>query len=950
MRSFTRRFCTFVSVSLLAFGFSSSILLAAISGVVFHDYNNNGQRDAGGVSSATDRGVGGLTVSAYSPSGACGVSATTSSASVTLGQYTLDTTGCPASPALLRIEITGLPTGYVAGKQSLASRGATLAATSAASSVQFVADGAANVETAIHIPAEYCQNNPNYALPLQVFGNPTAPANTSLSTLGKLPYSGSGSDPLPTGDPAPITPDNLARSGQTGTLYGLAYDRLTDRLFGAAYMKRHAGLGSGGTGAIYSVSDASTGTPGTPAIYVDLNAVFGAGTAGANTTRGDYEGTLPGGDETWDEVGKRAFGDIEVSEDGQTLYAINLNDRQLYRIPTSGTLDNTTVLRTPIPVAACANSGDSRPFALAVRGTTVYVGGVCSAQSTSNRTDLSAWIYSFDGSAFSASPLIQFALNYPRANADAGTPSDLTGNGIWQAWTSAEASPQDGQQWPEPMLTDITFDRGDMILGLRDRHGDQTGTGNATIRGITSGELLRACTNGSGGWDLESNGTCGSITGAVGAPGVDPAGNQARGPGSTSTGGEYYPLDHFDTGGFIFDSRFNGLHDETSQGALLQVPGFDTVGLTAMDPFRQNSGGMRWYSNSQPTNTALARGLQLFFTADPPGPFFAFSKANGLGDLQALCAPAPIEVGNYVWLDSDRDGLMDPDENPIANVRIELYSATGSLLGVAITNTQGEYYFEFDRGTDSNTNDNLVSQATNPFSGNYFLAIANSNFNVGGALENRSITSGFSSSSTLRDSNGIVGAVPVAGTLTHATLTLGGAGNNDHSIDFGFGPIQFDFGDLPDTGAGTGTGNYETLLANNGARHTIDPRLHMGTNIDAETDGQPGAPATGDDTTGTPDDEDGVTSSLSFTRGSSASVTLLATNTIPATDATLCGFIDFNNDGDFDDTNETTSPGATVTTGTTNGSIHPKLRCCSSRNCEQQPCSLSHHHRITYLL
>ena len=30
-----------------------------------------------------------------------------------------------------------------------------------------------------------------------------------------------------------------------------------------------------------------------------------------------------------------------------------------------------------------------------------------------------------------------------------------------------------------------------------------------------------------------------------------------------------------------------------------------------------------------------------------------------------------------------------------------------------------------------------------------------------------------------------------------------------------------DFGDLPDTGPGTGSGNYETTLVNNGPRHTI---------------------------------------------------------------------------------------------------------------------------------
>jgi hypothetical protein len=130
----------------------------------------------------------------------------------------------------------------------------------------------------------------------------------------------------------------------------------------------------------------------------------------------------------------------------------------------------------------------------------------------------------------------------------------------------------------------------------------------------------------------------------------------------------------------------------------------------------------------------------------------------------------------------------------------------------------------------------------------------------------------------------------------------------DYAVTIATAPTTLDFGDLPDTGAGTGTGNYETSLANNGPRHTIVPGLHFGTNIDAEANGQPGTPATGDDSTGTPDDEDGVTSALSFTRGSPASVTMTATNTT-ADSATICGYIDFNADGDFNDASESITTG-----------------------------------------
>lgn len=71
-----------------------------------------------------------------------------------------------------------------------------------------------------------------------------------------------------------------------------------------------------------------------------------------------------------------------------------------------------------------------------------------------------------------------------------------------------------------------------------------------------------------------------------------------------------------------------------------------------------------------------------------------------------------------------------------------------------------------------------------------------------------------------------------------------------------------DFGDAPDFGPGNGTGDYNTLLADNGARHVITsggPWLGF-VAPDGEMDGQPTLPADGDDFNPLPgpDDEDGV--------------------------------------------------------------------------------------------
>ncbi|MBN1558615.1 hypothetical protein JW998_00080, partial [candidate division KSB1 bacterium] len=113
---------------------------------------------------------------------------------------------------------------------------------------------------------------------------------------------------------------------------------------------------------------------------------------------------------------------------------------------------------------------------------------------------------------------------------------------------------------------------------------------------------------------------------------------------------------------------------------------------------------------------------------------------------------------------------------------------------------------------------------------------------------------------------------------------------------------ELDFGDAPDTGAGTASGNYNTLFADNGPRHIIVPNLRLGDDVDAETDGYQSTNANGDDTHNR-DDEDGVLTSLVFARGETAAVDISVYNTTGQT-ATLVGYMDLNGDGDFLDANE----------------------------------------------
>jgi hypothetical protein len=102
---------------------------------------------------------------------------------------------------------------------------------------------------------------------------------------------------------------------------------------------------------------------------------------------------------------------------------------------------------------------------------------------------------------------------------------------------------------------------------------------------------------------------------------------------------------------------------------------------------------------------------------------------------------------------------------------------------------------------------------------------------------------------------------------------------------------QYDYGDAPDL--------YGTLHANGGAYHDINPNLHLGASIDAESDGQPDLHALGDDNNG--DDEDGLTNISSLVPGQPATATIqIINNDAVSLDITVAGWLDFGGDGKWD--------------------------------------------------
>ena len=120
---------------------------------------------------------------------------------------------------------------------------------------------------------------------------------------------------------------------------------------------------------------------------------------------------------------------------------------------------------------------------------------------------------------------------------------------------------------------------------------------------------------------------------------------------------------------------------------------------------------------------------------------------------------------------------------------------------------------------------------------------------------------------------------------------------------------RYDYGDAPDSDSNTAANNYQTLLANGGPAHKIIDGLFLGpAKPDADNNGTPTASADGDDLSNTNvtfDDEDGVQLGGNELQGQ----TLEAGESITLDIATqgsgvLNAWMDWNNDGDFQDADE----------------------------------------------
>ncbi len=646
------------------------------------------------------------------------------------------------------------------------------------STVQF-ARGGDTVNFALANPADFCALNEGdvaFATSCFVNGDPLQGLHADEPTIvSTLRASGvAGRDGIPDAT-------KLAFAGQIGSTYGLAFQPSSQRLMAGAFLKRHVGLGEGGIDAIYSI-DIETGDVGLWYAGID------AGTVPSNAERGlpddptDAPTSLDA--DAFAQIMKVGWGDLDFNENGEILYAANLFDRNIYAIDVAAVDAGSTEAHTSIgrPTLDCPNGVD-RPFALNIQDGTVVVGVTCTAENGGTRADLSAHVFTYDPVAAQWSD--QAILNVPLDYDDGCLLRDMgcemhpwldefTYDGFF--FQANAGTPFEFPLRSQPMLADIVFDTdASLIIGIRDRQSDQFGHRNLTpidddnlVTSAANGDVLRASPpiEPGGTFILESNGTVGGRrSSGTGTERFGPGGiDSGQGPG----GGEFYWSD------YVLDGNGEGFHSENFMGSLAQIAGTSTSAATQVDPRdgRLDAGGIIWLDHDTGANSD---SIELYQDAAPSQPS-TFGKANGLGDVEPLCAAAPVQIGNRAWFDRDEDGIQDPTEPSIPGVTVMLLDADGNVVETTTTDAGGTYAFY----TKANTA--------------YTVMFDPSTADVS-QIPEVAQASHLSATVATQGDNDEVDSNPDPLTLK-ATVVTGRAGAHDHSIDAGFIPSPYQIGNL----------------------------------------------------------------------------------------------------------------------------------------------------------
>ncbi len=460
-------------------------------------------------------------------------------------------------------------------------------------------------------------------------------------------------------------PSSMAQHKDVGTLYGVAWPQNNPAyVFASAYMKRGTGFGPLGSGGVYRLE-----VGGTPPASVTQWATIpntDDGTVAHNfDENGDHTTTSYDNDITHAHIGKTSLGDLEVDLSGNLLYVVNLYDKHLYSLPTTGTPPVSATDLGAITKPANCVAGDFRPFGLGVHPVTgiLHIGAVCSNESSTSTDGLRGYVLQYNGSTFTQ--VFDFDLNYVLR------PSNLS----WVPWTGSTTSFQ-------PMLADVAFLGEDLILGLRGRSQDFFYNPAGSSPG--HGDVLRACWNETTStWGLENGGACGALTGS----------GPIEGPGG---------------GSFFADIDVANVINSSIGSVAVAVDvnsSRDRVVGTTNDPLRIVSGGLNYWNLADGTKLELYEVFRGSASGNG-GATGQYGKAAGLGDIEDNCLPLtglPIELNQFEALPNEGSVLLrwtTLSETENAGFAVEHRSGhtpfeeMGFVAGMGTTQDEQTYHFK----------------------------------------------------------------------------------------------------------------------------------------------------------------------------------------------------------------------------------------------------------------
>ncbi|SOD90660.1 SdrD B-like domain [Spirosoma fluviale] len=708
----------------LAITFSSLCAYGqSITGKVFFDGNNNGAFE-----SSNEVGFGGVTVKAYDATNTA-VASTVTTLSSSLGSYTLSglTTG-----TTYRVEFT-LPSGYNDGAQGSGSL----------SSVQFIKAGStANLGV---YTTGLCDRDKTVRV---VAG--CAVVDGGEYSVASWNYF---DDRKTTIEDETIDPHNDdIKNADVGIPMGMGARSRDKLMFFSTVSAPLAAIfppAPDGASAIYVANYSGSGNS-----YVGSKLLTKLSSLSPSINVGNQS---PVGSN--DNVGEYGLGGVDLTDDGKTLYVVNMGNGKIVKLDVSGVTfgsipgggyTNLTVSEITIPtdIATCTN-GRFRPSALEVYAGSLYVGGVCDASGSSTASNLRLKILKMDLTTSTWTSL----LDYDLSQIEGGT---LFYN-KWPnvKWKDNFVGDRRGPGEIQPFVNDIAIDDyGSVIIGVSNRKVFSTDSD------VEMGYMLRTFRKADGTMAMENNGVAGPLTSnAKDSPSKMPGLNAGSDANmemiSSGPGGDW----------FLEIARTTS-HPFLHTGGIFILPGTKELVSGFADPL-------------DGIVTAGARYIGYDDGVTTYGISLTKVKQFALTGVDAVCETASIEIGNLVWKDTNLNGRQDPDEPALEGVTVTLKDGSGTTLATATTDNNGNYIFSSGSGTSSGSRIYSIA-GLSPLS-SYKVTIDNAAAQTPLAGLGLTTANIASDGEDNRDSDATLVA-----TNAEITITTKEAGANNHTYDFGF--------------------------------------------------------------------------------------------------------------------------------------------------------------------